>query len=66
MLVISKKTAQEERANYGLKYYSVHFRYRGNAKSLRLIGWSEESVMKEFCERFPEAQPEQIEYLGDI
>ena len=66
MLVIGKKPAQETRGSYGLKYYAVHFSYRGNHKSLRLIGWSEESVMKEFCERFPEAQPEQIEYLGDI
>lgn len=66
MLGISKKPAHEEHGNYGLKYYTIQFRFRGTSKSLRLIGWSEESVMKEFCERFPEAQPEQIEYLGEI
>ncbi len=66
MPVIGNEPAREERASHGLKYYSLHFRYRGNGRSLRLIGWSEASVMREFRERFPEAQPERIEYLGDI
>lgn len=51
---------------YGLKYFSVRFSYRGASRSLRLTGWSEQSVLKEFCEHFPEATPEFIECLGNL
>ncbi len=66
MLVTITKPATEKCGEYGLKYYTIRFRYRDTVKSLRLIGWSEASVLKEFSERFPEAQPEQIEYEGEI
>jgi hypothetical protein len=66
MPVTTTKPASDQRGEYGLKYYTIRFRYRDTVRSLRLIGWSEASVLKEFGARFPEAQPEQIDYEGDI
>jgi hypothetical protein len=66
MLATTDKTAGSSRGQYDLKYFSIRFSYRGASRSLRLIGWNEESVLKEFCERFPEATPEHVECLGNL
>lgn len=62
----SETTTTPEAAEFSLKYFRLQFRYCGSTKYLRLTGWSEESVLKEFQQRFPEAEPEHIECLGSV
>jgi len=51
---------------FGLKYFRIRFRYRDSTKYLRLMGWSEQAVLREFSEHFPDALPEHVECLGTV
>lgn len=51
---------------FGLKHFRIRFRYRGGIKYLRLMGWSEETVLREFRDHFPDAAPEHVECLGSV
>lgn len=58
--------SQTEPAPFGLKYFRIRFRYRDSTKYLRLMGWSEQTVLNEFREHFPDASPEHVECLGNV